>query len=128
MSYTLAAGVRVETSSTADPFATTAIALAGNELANAVYGNNGDNVLNGRGGNAALYGYDGADVFRFDSALGAGNVDGIGDYSVADDTIQLDDAVFAGLAAARSRPARSTPAPQRPRPTTGSSTTPPPAR
>ena len=41
--------------------------------------------------------YDGAHAFRFDSALGAGNVDTIDGFSVADDTIRLDDAVFTGL-------------------------------
>ena len=40
-----------------------------------------------------------SDVFRFDSVLGAGNMDTIGDYVVADDVIHLDDAVPTGLAA-----------------------------
>jgi Ca2+-binding RTX toxin-like protein len=46
-----------------------------------------------------LVGNGGADTFRFTTAPGAGNVDAIGDFSVADDTIQLDNAVFTGLAA-----------------------------
>ncbi len=33
------------------------------------------------------------------AALGAGNVDTIGDYSVAGDVIHIDNAVFTGLAA-----------------------------
>ena len=45
-----------------------------------------------------LTGFGGADSFAFTSALGGGNVDRIADFSAADDTIQLDDAVFAGLA------------------------------
>ena len=114
--------------STIDPFGTAAIALAGNELANTVYGNNGNNVLNGGRGNDTLYGYSGADAFRFDSALGAGNVDRIGDYSVADDLIQLDDAVFAGLAPGALAAGAFNTGPPPLRPTTGSSTTPRPAR
>ena len=98
VSYALVPGASIEVLSTTNPFGTAAIALAGNELANTVYGNYGNNVLNGSGGNDTVYGYNGADSFRFDTALGAGNVDTIGDYVVADDTIQLDDAVFAGLA------------------------------
>ena len=117
VSYALAAGISIETLSTTNPFGTAAIALAGNELANTVYGNFGNNTLYGGGGNDTLAGYDGDDTlvggagadsmtgglgndaFRFDSALGAGNIDTIGDYGVADDVIQLDDAVFTGLAA-----------------------------
>jgi len=97
-SYALAAGVSVEILSTADPFGTAAIQLTGNELANTIYGNYGNNVLNGGGGPDAIYGYAGGDAFRFDSPLGPGNADTIGDYVVADDSIQLDDAVFSGLA------------------------------
>jgi serralysin len=44
-----------------------------------------------------LFGGAGADTFVFDSAFGASNVDRIADFSVADDTIHLDDAVFRGV-------------------------------
>ena len=60
-------------------------------------GNNGANILDGKGGNDLLAGLGGADTFAFTSALGAGNVDTLFDFSAADDTIALDDAVFGGL-------------------------------
>ena len=62
VSYALAAGVSIETLSTTNPFGTAAIALAGNELANTVYGNYGNNTLYGGGGNDTLAGYDGNDT------------------------------------------------------------------
>ena len=62
VSYALATGVSIETLSTTDPFGTAAIALAGNELANTVYGNFGNNVLDGAAGNDTLAGYDGDDT------------------------------------------------------------------
>jgi Ca2+-binding RTX toxin-like protein len=100
VSYTLGAGVQVEMLTTSDNLATTAINLTGNELANAIYGNAGANLLDGKGGPDTLTGMGGADTFRFSTAIGAGtgNVDYISDFTVVDDTIQLDDAVFAGLA------------------------------
>jgi Ca2+-binding RTX toxin-like protein len=45
-----------------------------------------------------LTGNGGKDVFVFNSALKAGNVDKITDFSVSQDKIQLDHTVFAGLA------------------------------
>jgi Ca2+-binding RTX toxin-like protein len=83
----------------------TAIDLAGNASGNVVRGNNGNNVLNG--GDGELTGLGGADSFLFDTALSAAtNVDVITDFSVANDTILLDDAIFSvfangGLAAER---------------------------
>ena len=44
-----------------------------------------------------MTGFGGADSFAFTSTLGGGNVDRIADFVAADDTIWLDDAVFAGL-------------------------------
>ena len=66
---------------------------------NLVYGNNGANVLDGKGGADMLTGFAGADTFAFTTALGGGNIDEIVDFSVADDTIRLDNDVFTGLAA-----------------------------
>jgi Ca2+-binding RTX toxin-like protein len=98
VSYTLSAGQHVETMSTTDSAGTTALNLTGNELANSIVGNAGANILNGGLGADTLNGFGGADTFQFSTALGGGNVDAIQGYGVADDVIQLDDAVFAGLA------------------------------
>jgi len=77
-----------------------AINGAGNALDNTIVGNGAANILNGRDGNDTLNGGAGADIFRFDSALNAGtNVDDIIGYSVADDTIFLNRAIFTGIAA-----------------------------
>jgi Ca2+-binding RTX toxin-like protein len=70
----------------------------GNALANRVTGNAGNNVLNGGLGNDTMIGGVGNDTFVFNTALGAGNVDRITDFTVTDDTIRLDDAIFVGLA------------------------------
>jgi serralysin len=78
--------------------ATTAMSLTGNNLVNELYGNDGANTLNGGAGSDFLMGFGGADIFAFTTTLGAGNVDQIIDFNVADDTIALDDAVFTGLA------------------------------
>jgi Ca2+-binding RTX toxin-like protein len=69
----------------------------GNAMANRLTGNGGDNVLNGAGGNDRMAGGGGEDGFLFNSALGAGNVDLILDFDTADDSIRLEDAIFAGL-------------------------------
>ncbi len=46
-----------------------------------------------------LTGLGGADIFRFNNSLGGGNVDEITDYSAPVDRIEIDNAVFTGLAA-----------------------------
>jgi len=69
---------------------------AGNDR---LHGCAGDDVLNGGAGHDRLYGGAGSDTFVFDSALVQANHDRILDFSSAEDVIQLDGAVFAGLAA-----------------------------
>jgi len=96
-SYTLAANSDIEALSSRFWEDTNALNLTGNGIANSIYGNAGANVLDGGGGNDRLQGFGGADTFAFTTALGAGNADTIADFSAADDTIALDDAVFAGL-------------------------------
>ena len=85
------------------------VTLVGNELDNEMTGNSGRNTIragagndeiNGGYGNDKLYGSAGRDVFMFDSRLGTSssdrtvNLDTAGDFSVKDDSIQLDNAVF----------------------------------
>ena len=75
-----------------------ALDLTGNELGQQIFGNAGANRLDGKGGNDTLSAGAGSDVFVFSTALGAGNVDLINGYSVVDDTLTVDNAIFAGLA------------------------------
>lgn len=91
--------------------------LTGNSANNTLTGNGGDNLLSGAAGrdlllgdagndvlqggasNDTLSGGAGKDIFKFDSALTA-NIDTITDFAVADDTIQLKNAIFSKLSAA----------------------------
>lgn len=61
----------------------------------------GNDTLNGKLGNDVLDGGTGKDIFVFDTALsGLENVDRIQAFSVVDDTIRLENAVFTKLSAA----------------------------
>jgi Ca2+-binding RTX toxin-like protein len=80
--------------------------ITGNAGGNRLLGAGGNDRLDGAGGNDTLDGGTGADsltggagrdVFVFSATLNAGNADRITDFRVVDDTIHLDDAVFAGL-------------------------------
>lgn len=83
--------------------------LIGNRANNLLKGMSGDDTLragagsdnlNGGLGNDYLQGGKGKDHFVFDSTLSepsGGNVDRISDFIARDDTIRLDDKVFAGL-------------------------------
>lgn len=62
-------------------------------------GGAGDDLLNGGLGADQMNGHAGVDYFVFNTALGAGNVDTIVGFVVADDRIHIDNAVFVGLAA-----------------------------
>ena len=99
VSYVLAAGVEVEFVSADSAASTAAINLTGNALQQRVIGNAGVNRLDGKAGSDVIAGGAGADVFVFTTGPGASNIDLITDYSVADDRIEIDNAVFAGLAA-----------------------------
>jgi Ca2+-binding RTX toxin-like protein len=95
VSYQLAAGVSVERLQVLNPGSTNVINLTGNEIDNTLVGNDGANLIDGGKGTDFLRGEGGDDIFRF-SVLPP-NVDGIGDFSAADDSIQLDNAVFKAL-------------------------------
>ncbi len=62
-----------------------------------IVGNDGPNVLDGKGGNDGLYGAGGKDVFAFTTRPGAANADKIYAFWPGDDKIGLDDAVFQGI-------------------------------
>jgi Ca2+-binding RTX toxin-like protein len=66
---------------------------AGNTLNNSITGNNGNNILNGLEGNDILKGGLGNDIFRLTTL----SKDRIFDFSVTDDTIQLENSVFTQL-------------------------------
>jgi len=97
VSYALSAGSSIEVLGTQKDAGTTAINLTGNELAQHIIGNAGNNIINGGGGNDTLTGNGGHDTFVFNSALSKGNVATIDDFNPADDKIQLDHAIFKGL-------------------------------
>jgi Ca2+-binding RTX toxin-like protein len=70
----------------------------GNALANTIAGNTGNNRIDGGAGNDTLSGAAGLDVFRFSSAPSATiNVDTINGFISADDSIELENAVFTKL-------------------------------
>ncbi|MFI0848345.1 hypothetical protein [Mesorhizobium sp. IMUNJ 23232] len=75
-------------------------ALFGNDGINTLNGGAGVDTLNGRLGNDILTGgTDTADLFVFNTVLGATNVDTITDFQVNLDIIQLDDAIFTAIGA-----------------------------
>jgi Ca2+-binding RTX toxin-like protein len=72
--------------------------LGGNSGNNALSGLTGNDTLIGGLGNDTLSGGAGLDIFRFDTALNAGtNMDTVTDFVAADDTIQLENAIFTAL-------------------------------
>jgi Ca2+-binding RTX toxin-like protein len=62
-----------------------------------LYGGAGSDILNGGTGKDLLYGQTGHDVFVFNTKPSKSNLDKILDFSVKDDTIWLDNAVFKKL-------------------------------
>ena len=72
--------------------------LTGNSANNTLSGSSGNDTLNGLGGNDILTGGIGIDTFAFDTELNASsNQDTITDFSVVDDAIRLEDAVFSSF-------------------------------
>lgn len=91
--------------------------LQGNAEANRISGANGNDIMNGMAGddvifggsgndriyghlgNDTLEGNAGQDTFVFHQTLGPTNIDAISDFSVADDTIELENGIFTALTA-----------------------------
>ena len=65
--------------------------------ADTLIGGGGSDLLDGGLAADTLTGGAGEDTFRFSTALGNGNVDWIKDFNVADDTILLDNLIFADV-------------------------------
>lgn len=70
----------------------------GNDAANVISGSINNDKIYGRLGADTLSGDAGKDAFVFDTALGAGNVDTVLDFTVGMDRIVLENDVFTGLA------------------------------
>lgn len=68
--------------------------LKGSKVANELRGGAGNDKLYGGLGKDVLEGGAGRDIFIFDTRPGSTNIDKIGDFSVRDDTIWLDDDIF----------------------------------
>lgn len=74
--------------------------IGGNGFVNFLYGLGGNDIIAGNGGNDSLFGGAGLDTFVFNTALNATtNVDIIGDFVAADDTIQIDRSFFSNALA-----------------------------
>lgn len=69
----------------------------GDHRDNHLYGDFGNDTLNGAGGSDLLHGGVGSDTFRFDTALGPGNVDLLFDFQTGVDKISLSASLFAAL-------------------------------
>jgi Ca2+-binding RTX toxin-like protein len=113
VAYTLASNIETlvltGSSSIAGTGNTLSSSISGNSGANALGGAGGNDVIsggagndtiNGQAGNDKLTGGTGLDAFVFTTGLSATtNIDSIVDFSAVDDTIRLENAVFAGLGA-----------------------------
>ena len=99
VSYVLDPGASVEVLRTNAWTSSSRIDLTGNSLSQQILGNAGANQLDGKGGVDTLVGGAGNDHFIFSTTASSQNYDLIDDFSVSDDTIVLDEAVFEGLVA-----------------------------
>lgn len=95
----LTAGQAIETLQTVNSALTTTVQLVGNEFGQRIFGNAGNNVIDGRLGADQLTGYGGRDYFVFATRLEPANVDRIMDFTVGTDIIRLENAVFTAFSA-----------------------------
>ena len=94
LDFTLGAGDDIELFTTDNSTGTDNLDLTGNEKAQTIVGNAGNNRLDGKGGSDLMNALGGNDTFVFSTALGTGNIDQINGYNPADDQIELHQAVF----------------------------------
>jgi len=73
------------------------LTVTGSAKADVIASRGGDMVFDGNGGSDRLTGGAGDDIFRFDAALGANNVDVVTSSNVRMDAFALDNAVFKAL-------------------------------
>lgn len=97
VSYALSSDTDVEVLSVYDRSTFDAIDLSGSATVNIIYGNNGANRIDGDLGNDILYGNGGADTFVFAAELRSDNVDTIVDFSSGADHLALARSVFTGI-------------------------------
>ncbi|KQO59055.1 M10 family metallopeptidase C-terminal domain-containing protein [Methylobacterium sp. Leaf91] len=95
--YALADGQTIEVLKLGIATGTAGLGLTGNDVSNILRGNGGSNSLDGGLGADALRGLEGSDTFVFSTALSRENVDRITDFTVGEDVIHLDHAIFAAL-------------------------------
>ena len=131
--YSLPLSSAVENLQTTNATGTTSIDLTGSNQNNTITGNAGANTLKGLGGDDKLFGLSdgvafpfrgdflygglgndqltgglGRDTFVFDTTLNAtSNVDRVLDFSVANDSVQLENAIFSALPGAAPGPRTS---------------------
>ena len=74
--------------------------ITGNGRNNTINGSSGNDILNGAAGSDIISGGTGTDFFVFNTALNAvTNVDTLTDFNIVDDTIRLENAIFAKFTA-----------------------------
>ena len=101
ISFVLDVSDDIETLQTNDALGTTDINLTGNALGQTIIGNNGVNVIDGKGGNDILTDGDGFDTFVFSTTLDAvNNVDTLTEYDSGTDILALTSSLFGVLAGA----------------------------
>lgn len=98
VNYHLQAGSSVELLAVQNGASTDAFVLEGNELGQTIRGAAGADTIDGGAGADLLLGGAGADHFRFSTALGGGNVDGMADFTPGTDHVSLSSGVFTALA------------------------------